>query len=289
METSPNHLPSYKQGELKKITEYIKEASKGIEMIILFGSYATGKYVDRDRQNEGHLLFVYRSDYDIFIVVNDKKLEKNITLWSRVEEVIANDKTIKTPVSLEIDTIHFFNEQLSVNQYFYRDVKRQGVLLYDSKKFSLANAKRLSPKVEQKLRKKDFVWWSTKAQGFFKGYEFYLQEEENNLAFFMLHQATESAYVTFLLVFTGYRPKTHDLAKLRKQIERIDKSFRDILPTKTRRNQRLFDLLRRGYVDARFKNDYHITKKELTTLASQIETLMEKVKEKCLALIGELC
>lgn len=45
MKTSLSHLPQIKQEQILQIVEIIKEVAAP-EKIILFGSYALGKYVD---------------------------------------------------------------------------------------------------------------------------------------------------------------------------------------------------------------------------------------------------
>ena len=83
MKTSLDHLPEKKQRELARVVEIIHEevadALEGgsadfnkrgrILKIILFGSYARGTFVD-----ETHTMKGYRSDYDILVIVNSKKL-----------------------------------------------------------------------------------------------------------------------------------------------------------------------------------------------------------------------
>ena len=83
MKTSLDHLPEKKQRELARVVEIIHEefadALEGgsadfkkrgrILKIILFGSYARGTFVD-----EPHTMKGYRSDYDILVIVNSKKL-----------------------------------------------------------------------------------------------------------------------------------------------------------------------------------------------------------------------
>lgn len=70
MKNTLSHLPKHKQQELKEITSIITEKAR-VEMIILFGSYACGNWVE-DTYTEGHITYEYKSDYDILVVVNEK-------------------------------------------------------------------------------------------------------------------------------------------------------------------------------------------------------------------------
>ncbi len=66
MNTSIAHLPLSKQQELQRVTQLIVETVSP-EKVILFGSYATGNWVE-DRYTEGHITYEYISDYDILVV-----------------------------------------------------------------------------------------------------------------------------------------------------------------------------------------------------------------------------
>lgn len=95
-----------------------------------------------------------------------------------------------------------------------------------------------------------------------------------------MHQATENFYNTVLLVFTGYKPKTHSLEKLRQQAKPLSEELFAIFPSTTEDKQEthLFDLLKRGYIDARYKHDYIITEHEPTTLIERVEKMKEVVE-----------
>ena len=83
MRTDIDHLPANKQRELERVKQIIFEEfedalslatnkwkKKGrIEKLILYGSYARGGWVDEPHTAKG-----YRSDFDLLIIVNDKRL-----------------------------------------------------------------------------------------------------------------------------------------------------------------------------------------------------------------------
>jgi len=70
-------------------------------------------------------------------------------------------------------------------------------------------------------------------------------------AAFELHQATERYCTTILYVYTGYRPKEHDLHRLSIQVIRCDKRF-NVFPRKSQKEDALFELLRRLYIDTHY-------------------------------------
>jgi HEPN domain-containing protein len=106
---------------------------------------------------------------------------------------------------------------------------------------------------------------------------------------FILHQAAESFYYATLLVFTGYKPKTHNLYKLRKQAKHLSEELFLLFPIETNKEEKnLFDLLKRGYIDARYKIDYVITKEELNILIERIQMMKLIVEKICQEKIASL-
>lgn len=86
---------------------------------------------------------------------------------------------------------------------------------------------------------------------------------------------------SWLLVFTHYKPKEHDIAKLGKQVNNLDPRFLPVFPRSTPEEERLFDLLKKAYIDARYNPKYKITKKELEYLAERVRKLQRLTKEVC--------
>lgn len=66
MKTSLHHLPADKQEEIQSIAETIIQLIQP-EMIILFGSYSRGNWVE-DRYKENGTTYEYKSDYDILVI-----------------------------------------------------------------------------------------------------------------------------------------------------------------------------------------------------------------------------
>jgi len=193
MKKTLDHLHLRKQKELETIVEIIRNAAR-VEMIILFGSYARGDFVEYDFRyddEEGHTTS-YESDFDIMVIVKDERKPEDFKIWHKVENQIR--RNIRTPVTLIVEDIEHVNEKLSEGRYFYADIKKEGILLYDSKKFQLAKARKLTPGEKKRLAEEDFELWFPKAKQFFTVYNFLFKKEWNNLAAFNLHQTTESLY-----------------------------------------------------------------------------------------------
>ena len=154
MKSSLDHLLKNKQEELKDIIKTIINAEKKIEMIILFGSYARGDFVDRDTTTEDRMTYEYRSDFDILVVVSDEGVAQDYGIWSKIKDTILKDEAIQTPVRLVVEDVIFLNHKLAIGHYFYSDIKKEGAVLYDSGKYTLDEAKELTKQRERKLSKR---------------------------------------------------------------------------------------------------------------------------------------
>ena len=71
MKTSLDHLPEQKIHELKRAVATIRQFVAEPQMIILFGSYARGDWVeDLDPDT---LQFRYQSDFDLLVVMETRQ------------------------------------------------------------------------------------------------------------------------------------------------------------------------------------------------------------------------
>lgn len=265
MKTSLDHLLEKKQKELRLLTEYVKSVFEP-QAVILFGSYARGDWVDIERE--------YQSDYDILVACGRKK-KKNYDLREELEKRIYIDDDIATKVSFTYEPMSVINAEIRKYNYLFIDIRREGILLYsESDSFQLEDIKDLEPKERYEKAVRDIKYWFQQFDDFYKGYQFYYKENTRNLAAFHLHQTAEHLYISLLLVYTGYKPKTHDLEELEKLVIPFYKDISQVFPRNTEPQKQLYNLLRKAYVDARYDMNYTITKRELKAL----ETLIKKFR-----------
>jgi HEPN domain-containing protein len=289
MKKSLAHLPLYKKQELKRLKSIILEKAPQTQFIILFGSHARGDWVD-DEYTEDHITYSYKSDFDILVITDDKKTCQNESLWAQIEsEYYGAFYSRRTPVE-DIISHHIqeVNIKLREGHYFFSDIKKEGVLLYDSGNYKLERRRKIDSARRLEIAQEDFEQWFESAKGFLKGFNFYLGEKDYKLAAFELHQATERFYTAYILVASGYKPKTHNINKLGKVAARYCPEYMKIFPRQTDEEERLFKLLKNAYIDARYKKDYKITRDELTYLASRVEKLRDLVEKTCKAKIESL-
>ncbi|RWI57030.1 MAG: hypothetical protein EOR16_15600 [Mesorhizobium sp.] len=139
MKSSIHHLPPPKQRELERAVEVLLEdfedVLKGgsadfkkrgrILKIILFGSYARGGWVDEPHTKKG-----YRSDFDLLIVVNNRKLTDFAAYWRTAADRLMRE--VETPVSFIVHSRREVNTALRDGQYFFVDLRRDGIVLCSS-------------------------------------------------------------------------------------------------------------------------------------------------------------
>ncbi len=115
------NLSEKEKYELTEIVKRIK-ATCQIRMIILFGSHARGEQVDISQYSEGK-----KSDYDILVVPMSctKKLLKKVKLLLKN---LFHD--INKTVSCLVVPIDKLNSLLLEGQYFYTEIKNEGIYLY---------------------------------------------------------------------------------------------------------------------------------------------------------------
>ncbi len=274
-----SHLPVHKRAELRAIAKVICETIP-THMVILFGSYARGSWVE-DVYTEGHTTYEYKSDYDILVVPKDPRDAYRRGTEDKFESQIAKAHASKTWVNIILHDIDFLNNKIEFGEYFFADIYKQGIMLFDSGETKLAKPRKLSSEERKKVAIEDYKMWINNEADFFDNFKFKLSKNRYKNAAFQLHQATEALYSTILLVYTHYKPKIHDLEKLGKQVNALEPAFLKVIPNSTPEEKRLFDLLKKAYIDARYKKGYKITKKELEYLGDKVKKLERLTRKKC--------
>lgn len=277
MKTSLSHLHQGKQEQILHIVEIIKEEANP-EKIILFGSYAKGNWVD-DAYMEDGVHYTYISDYD-FLVVIKKETHKESQIISNIQNRCKRYHNDVMPIIHDID---YINEGLRIGQYFFTDLITEGILLYDSGNFQFSEPATLTATEEKERAEEYFSIWYPQGNEFLDTAIYSLNKPALKIGVFLLHQATEAFYCAALLVHTGYKPKTHNLEKLRAYAKHVsDDLYELFLSTHEDEHEKhLFNLLKRGYIDARYKKDYIITAEELTELIVKVTKMRQIVKVIC--------
>jgi predicted nucleotidyltransferase/HEPN domain-containing protein len=290
MKTSIYHLPEHKQEELARVVEILHaevedalaessadwKKSGRILKIILFGSYARGDWVD-----EPHTMKGYRSDFDLLVIVNNNKLS-DFAYWYKAKDRLERDRAIKTPTSFIVHSRRFVNTALRQGQYFFTDIRREGIVLYELDDEPLAEPKALTPKDAYETAKNHFGDRFPGAQDFLDTFLYALKKGRQKNAAFQLHQAIEHAYATLLLVLTNYSPPSHKLSFLRSLAEDQDRRLFEAWPREQQRHRAWFNTLNEAYVKARYSRHYLISEEALVWLGERTAELHKCAEQICL-------
>src|SRR5690606_20322677 len=186
MNADLSHRPESKQKDIAEILGIIKEEAKP-EKVILFGSHASDHWVEDEYVEDG-VRYSYISDYDFLVVIKKAEdQEKEHAIISHIENRTAHIKNAVSPIVHDID---YINEGLRFGQYFFTDIIREGVLLYDTGNYRFAEPATLTPPEEKEKARGYFDIWFPRGRGFLKGANFYLSESDVRLSAFSLHQAS---------------------------------------------------------------------------------------------------
>ena len=307
MKTSLDHLPEIKQREIERVTRILLEGvdetmrtatgprrRMRVYKIILFGSYARGGWVDEGPRG-------YQSDYDLLIVVSHEALTDVPQYWLAAEDRIERDAEIATPVQVIVHSLDDVNSQLRKGQYFFRDIKEEGIAVYEfqgtkssgNRHHELAEPAVLTPQEAYEISKEYFDRIFPDSLRRLETFRFELQKFRTDPrwlvdAAFTLHQTTEAAYRAFLLTHTLYAPHTHHLGQLRGFAEALDRSLVDAWPRGRKPYDRYFELLRRAYTEARYSPHYEITKEILEWLGDRVERLQTLIEASCRQRLAKL-
>ena len=299
MKTSLDHLPEGKQRELAHVVETVREGfarataqrtqpryrNGRLLKIILFGSYARGDWVEDPVGR-------YFSDYDLLIVVNHDDLTDIAEFWEKTEAQLLADLSagtiLRTPVSLIYHSLEDVNDKLRLGRYFFMDILRDGITLFEEPGHPFVEPQPLSPEQALKETQDYYEDWFGTAQEFIEGAGFHRGKGHLNLAAFNYHQSVERLYHCLFLVRTLYSPKSHNLNRLRDLAEELEPSLKAVWPRETRFEKRCYSLLRDAYIKARYSRAYRITEDELDWIAQRVTLLQNLVREACKSRIETL-
>ncbi|RFA31870.1 HEPN domain-containing protein, partial [Alkalilimnicola ehrlichii] len=173
------------------------------------------------------------------------------------------------------------NANLSDGRYFFLDIKREGRLLYDAGRVELAEPRELTPVEAQRIVQDDFDEWYQASRQFYRGFEFFLQDNDLRRAIFNLNQATESAYKAILLVFTSYAPHEHLLEWLGERAALYGPVYRELFPQLGEKEKKRFELLDKAYIGARYKKAFPVFPGDIDYLAPRVKRLLELTESLC--------
>lgn len=284
MKTSINYLPEQKRDELRRIVKCVLEVLPGCEMIILYGSYARNTYVDYDQRIEYGIRTCFMSDYDILVVTNTRFQRHVIShILSKATDNYYKgmNRNESTTVQFIDESIDDLNKAIDKNRYFYTDIKREGIMLYNSGRYKLARRRKQNYREIKELAEEYYNERFERGNEFLLGAIFYNEQGLHKMASFNLHQASENYYNSIILTFTLYSPKEHSLIKLSARAKTHSLESSKAFPRNTEEEKRLFDLLQDAYVQARYSLHFRITQEDIEALIPKVELLRDIARQCC--------
>lgn len=285
-----DHLPHVKQHELRRIVEILfeefddalKEGSAEFKKrgrilkIILFGSYARGTQVDEPHTGKG-----YRSDFDLLIIVNNRKLADFETYWHKAEDRLMRLRDVQTPVNFIVHSLREVNTRIKEGRYFFTDIRREGIVLYELDPEPLVQPGILDREEAYRIANEYLDDRLPHARAFTRFAQFGIEQNDLKEAAFLLHQAIEQAYSAFLLVTTNYSPASHNLKFLRRLSEGQQNELAKAWPQDQQRYKAWFNIVNEAYVKARYSPHFDITEEALLWLLKQANLLIAQIEQMC--------
>ena len=196
----------------------------------------------------------------------------------RVQDQIQNTSQNFIPVTAVVLHSDQFKDWLTNGHFFAINVCHKAVLLYgETLKASTLSIEEVNIKFE-----KERILVQSKGlnmvKEFIAGAELYQLRKQNALAVFMLHQATEHGLQTILKTVAGLYITTHNIEKLISYCSMINYKISALFSRNNEKNERLFQLLQKAYIETRYKEQFLINAYELSKLKERVSNLQKLIQ-----------
>ena len=268
-----SHLPAERISDLEFVCQKILDTHRA-DIIVLFGSYARGDFKEKRGEKQGK-----KSDFDILIVTED---------GARKRQVIGKLRNAFTDMEIVVQTlvstIHTVNQALQENQYFYSDIKKEGIELFNSGRYDFASFKGLSATRRREMAESDFKEWFNAAKEFYAGFNFYLESDFLLRASFSLQQTIEMCYNAIEMVFSHYTPHEHNLFALRDRNIKHHHRLKGVFFYEDEEKKKMFEQLNYAYIGGRYRNekDFPVDMDKIDFWKQETEKFLRMTEEICL-------
>ncbi len=215
--------------------------------------------------------------YYLLVLPESSQYRSNET-W---QDMIEHRCRALTPVTAWVLPVAKFVQWLEAGQPFACTVYRDGLLCYDAGKVMLPVPPPCNKEETEDALHRECTHYISRSAGFLKGAEGYYLRRQYKLAAFLLHQAAEQAYIAINWRATGFRPMVHSLEKLHRYALPFSEKIAAVFPQHNEREQYLFRLLQKAYIDTRYTSEYEVQEDELLCLTGRVERLLEIAEISC--------
>lgn len=94
----------------------------------------------------------YISDYDFLVITKSGEKRSDY----EVKEIVEHRMGLNVQVSAITHDIDYINGKLSEGQYFFSDIQKEGIMLYDAENIPLAKRHELSINEKRSIMQDDF-------------------------------------------------------------------------------------------------------------------------------------
>lgn len=288
MKRSIKRLPKRTQEELAVLQELILKHLANVRMIILYGSYARGEHViwDETYDDRGVLTY-YQSDLDILVICDTTepmKAENHVRAFVIPEyDKRMEGKRHPAPPQIIIENPVSINRAIRRAHYFFYEIINDGILFYDDGTFQLDKPEKLPYWKIKGYAEEEYTGCFDMAEGFLRHGKLAQEDKEFKLGSFLLHQACERFYKTYMLVHSAIRPKSHKLEVLGAMTKSRSRGFAHVFPTNTAEEKEAFDKLCRAYIEARYSRHFTVGKEQYEYMLARTEVLREVTIKECAA------
>jgi HEPN domain-containing protein len=198
------------------------------------------------------------------------------------QDMIETHCSGSTPVTARVVLSANFSQWLEAGHPFARNVMAEGLLCYDTGA-SLMTAPVITISTETTTKfLHDCSQYVLRSAAFLTGAALYSSRKQYKLAAFLLHQAAEQAYIAINWKLTGYRPNTHSIDRLHRFALPYSADLDAIFPRQNEKEEQLFKLLQKAYIDARYTSVYAVTETDLLDMTTRVEQLYALAQQCCI-------
>jgi uncharacterized protein len=183
------------------------------------------------------------------------------------------------PVTAIVLSTAQFNNWLQQGQRFACTVLKIAVRLHDAGNTILLKPNTMVEATKNKTKESYWTEDYNRVNEFMAGAELYLVRKQNNMALFMLHQAAEQALQHIFKKTTGLHINTHNIDKLIRYCSMVSYQILQVFPKDNERNERLFLLLQKAYIETRYKENYTVSSGDLQIIKERIQYLQKILLE----------
>jgi HEPN domain-containing protein len=208
------------------------------------------------------------------IITSDDEERNGFCLNSMVEESCRNISAI----TVFVHNANMITSAVNGGNYFFSSILLHKKLIYLSGNLILPVPKGLN--YVSLIEKAVKIWerWDNMSTDFLSGASFYLEQKNYRLALFLLHQSTECVLKAINRAMTGYRIEVHNLSRLLVISTLYTDNLTEVFPMKTENGVMEFDLLKRAYNEARYKDEFEPEEAQVKTLFSHVQRLQEEAE-----------